>query len=470
LVVGTSTGGSLFYRNHGSPTQPLFKLEAGFANPIYGMLAASFAAPSFGDVDGDGDPDVWIGGGDGRPFAIENNVTYPGGFGSGLGSGSGKFYSRKSGVQNPLFKEKWGNAKWDNFRTNAHILDLDGDGDGDIILATATGKISVLLKTGTYRSSAYDPAMGRAMMTRVPIYKLAALQEFFPHFPPAPYPIEYPTDELDKPTQWDSIALVSGDVDNDGQTELLLVNDGTITMFDDPADLTFAPSQSRPMLTEYNLEGECNQIAVADINGDGRSDLVLGLRSGYLRYFEADGCVPPARAERAQKTARELRNRAMPTTSSMRERSGREGRAPSLARAERRARWASAFSCASGAAGEASAFSCTSGAAGKRGERLPLRERSGGREGRAPSLLSLHTPTTTAPPPPLTPPPSPPGTTARSARWDPTCPPNPPPRRASRAPRGRPRSRRTPRSARPPPPVSTPTTPPNPPSRAPPAP
>lgn len=57
VVIGNSIGEIRFWRNTGTPSQPVYLEEVGSGNPFVGLNVSSKAAPECFDVDGDGLPD-----------------------------------------------------------------------------------------------------------------------------------------------------------------------------------------------------------------------------------------------------------------------------------------------------------------------------------------------------------------------------------------------------------------------------
>ena len=57
LVLGSESEGLKLYRNVGTPEEPIFELDESFAVPVH-----PFSTPTFADIDGDGRPELFVGG------------------------------------------------------------------------------------------------------------------------------------------------------------------------------------------------------------------------------------------------------------------------------------------------------------------------------------------------------------------------------------------------------------------------
>ncbi|MFP5247284.1 MAG: FG-GAP repeat domain-containing protein, partial [Thermoanaerobaculia bacterium] len=91
------------------------------------------------------------------------------------------------------------------------------------------------------------------------------------------------------PTGAETRELLSGDVDGDGRPDLVAtaLNDGTVHIFRANANRTFATStltNDRPGESTTN-----SALALADISGDGKLDLIAGSHSGWTTTWTGTG-------------------------------------------------------------------------------------------------------------------------------------------------------------------------------------
>jgi len=126
MLVGTWNKGILYYQNDGTINSPSFSLIEG--NTI-ALTRGSNSTPTFVDIDGDGDQDLFI----------------------GESSGEINFYLNNGTSQNPQF-----DLITDNFedidvgrRSVPRFVDIDGDGDQDLILGRESNGVMLYLNQGT---------------------------------------------------------------------------------------------------------------------------------------------------------------------------------------------------------------------------------------------------------------------------------------------------------------------------------
>lgn len=129
LVMGRFEGSFQYFRNLGTPLVPVFAEQLGPANPFNGLsiTAGGLSTAALGDVDRDGDLDLVAGDeGEGKFDYFEN-----------LGSAVAPSFIRRSGVESPLDGHDVG------LNSTPALVDLDGDGDLDMISGNRDGTFEV---------------------------------------------------------------------------------------------------------------------------------------------------------------------------------------------------------------------------------------------------------------------------------------------------------------------------------------
>ena len=245
LVVGNNTGLLHYFENTGTSSNPGFTERTGTANPLDGMDAGSYSAPTFTDLDSDGDYDLIVGNYNGDIAYFENTgtATNPG-------------FTQRNGANNPLDDIKSG-----SFNTLT-LTDLDGDSDLDLVVGDDDGAIHYYENIGTSANSNFVLRAGEAN----PFNDLEAGSHSTPVFV---------------------------DFDGDNDPDLVVGNDtGLLHYFENTG------TSSRPGFTERT--GTANPLAgidtgsystptFGDLNGDGSPDLIVGNLDGVIHYFKNTG-------------------------------------------------------------------------------------------------------------------------------------------------------------------------------------
>jgi Ca2+-binding RTX toxin-like protein len=132
--VGDIFGDIRFYQNTGTASNPSFASPT--ANPFGLSDVGYFAAPTFADIDGDGDLDAFVGNSDGDILFYENT-----------GGANSPFFA--SPTTNPFGLSKEG------YLSTPIFADVDGDGDLDAFVGDQYGDIHFFRNEGTADSPSF---------------------------------------------------------------------------------------------------------------------------------------------------------------------------------------------------------------------------------------------------------------------------------------------------------------------------
>ncbi len=233
--------GLLWFRNLGSCAAPALSHEPSRFPPGDPVITSGYNAPAFGDLDGDGRPDLVVGvlGGAYDPNRTSvANLHY-------FSRGEDGRFLRRTAQLLPVLDV--------GSESVPALADLDGDGDLDLLLGSKidperrnTGLVHWLENTGSARRPVFRQ--------RSP---LAIAGSY--HMAPA-----------------------TGDLDGDGRPDLLLGGFGARVAWyrgETPVDSALVTIP----------RGSNTVPALGDLDGDGDLDLLVGEASGSLNYYRNDG-------------------------------------------------------------------------------------------------------------------------------------------------------------------------------------
>jgi hypothetical protein len=239
LVSGENYGAFFYFENTGTATAPAFLPRTGAANPMNGHDLGYSSTPSLGDLDGDGDLDLFSGEFDAGVFNYFENT----------GSAKVPAFVARTGAANPM------NGQSVGYQSAPTLGDLDGDGDLDLVSGQGFGTFFTWENTGNAKSPAFAPRTGNANPLR---------DQDIGDVPSAP-------------------AL--GDFDRDGDLDVIAGDGyGAFSAFEH-AGSRFARAVPNPLI---GLPGVVAPT-VGDLDGDGDRDYLLGRGDGKLIYFENVG-------------------------------------------------------------------------------------------------------------------------------------------------------------------------------------
>ncbi|WP_369178233.1 FG-GAP-like repeat-containing protein [Candidatus Thiodubiliella endoseptemdiera] len=241
LVVGEAYGTLKYYQNTGTTSSPAYEAKTGGNNPFNGIDVGNYSSPTLADIDGDGDLDLVVGKNDGTLKYYQNT-----------GTTSNPAYEAKTGDDNPF------NVIDAGYSSSPILVDIDGDGDLDLVVGERDGTLKYYQNTGTTSNPAYEVKTGDSN----------------------------PFDGIDV-GNYSSPTLA--DIDGDGDLDLVVgETDGTLKYYQNTGT-TSNPAYEVKTGDSNPFDGidvgNYSSPTLADIDGDGDLDLVVGENDGTLKYY-----------------------------------------------------------------------------------------------------------------------------------------------------------------------------------------
>ncbi|AFY45959.1 VCBS repeat-containing protein [Nostoc sp. PCC 7524] len=236
--VGEGEGNTLFYRNTGTARNPQFVTPS--TNPFGLADVGRYAKPTFADIDGDGNLDAFVGNGDGNTNFSQNQPAFP---------PSINFLPRST---NPF-----GLTPLESYSTPT-FADIDGDGDLDAFVGNRDGNILFYRNIGTATKPQFDtPTPNSFGLTDVGFYAAPTLV----------------------------------DIDGDGDLDAFVGNSEGNTLFYRNIGTATNPQFAAPTTNPFGLTdvGYLAKPTFADIDGDGDLDAFVGNRDGNILFYRNIG-------------------------------------------------------------------------------------------------------------------------------------------------------------------------------------
>ncbi|TNE67574.1 MAG: hypothetical protein EP335_01335 [Alphaproteobacteria bacterium] len=143
LFTGELGASIKYYENTGNADSPVFEEVAGSDNPFDSVTIDSAAAIAFVDIDNDGDMDAFVGRSDGLTVFVENT-----------GNADSPAFTPVYGTDNPL------NGVDSGYSSRLSFVDFDGDGDMDVFIGGANGLVVYYENTGNADSPVFTQVTG----------------------------------------------------------------------------------------------------------------------------------------------------------------------------------------------------------------------------------------------------------------------------------------------------------------------
>ena len=290
VFVGHLRGSVRFYRNNGTNLAPAFVADAA-GNPLAGVFVRRFATPTFADIDGDGDLDAFV----------------------GESTGTVNFYRNNGRNLAPVFAADVGVAV--GSRAAPTFADIDGDGDLDVFVGERLGTVKFYRNNGTNLAPAFaaDIAGNRLAGFDVGSYSKPTFADidgdgdldafvgegygrvkFYRNHGTNLVPV-FAADVLGNPLAGVAVgrraAPTFADIDGDGDLDAFVGEiNGTVRFYrNNGTNLAPALVADGANPLAGVAAGSVAMPTFADIDGDGDLDAFVGEINGTVRFYRNNG-------------------------------------------------------------------------------------------------------------------------------------------------------------------------------------
>ena len=250
-INGDVEGSLVLLKNIGTKTNPKFKLiDDNWLNFKQFVNNSYFFAPTFGDIDGDGDKDLFVGDNQGKLFFVEN----------------------KGGVNSPMSFDKntiLANYEYQTLDAGQNavpqVVDLNRDGLQDLLLGESYGILYYYQNIGTKTSPKFEP--NKKKFPNIDTLGNVIIQEY-------------------SNAKGYAVPVIR---DFKGKYELFCSDlKGKIAHYNNiDNNLNKSFSLLNADFGQVN-EGYYQAIAMEDINNDGVLDLLVGNQRGGLAFYQTN--------------------------------------------------------------------------------------------------------------------------------------------------------------------------------------
>ena len=300
LVVGESTGTLKYYQKNAADAPSLFTEQTGEDNPFNAIKVGGYSAPIFFDIDGDSNLDLVLG-------ALDGTLKYF------LNESAGDIitFTEQTGTDNPFSGFDVGGYSTPTF------ADVDEDGDLDLVVGENGGTLKYFLNesagstitftaktaasenpfngfdVGTHAAPAFADIDGDGDLDLVVGGRLGILNYFLNESTNNTITFTAKTAASENPFNSINIGTYStptfADIDGDGDLDLVVGGHvGILNYFLNEStggSISFTDKTStKNPFNGFDVENYAIPT-LADIDGDGDQDFVVGERGGTLKYF-----------------------------------------------------------------------------------------------------------------------------------------------------------------------------------------